>query len=488
VTAVPDADRCDNVIDGRFAPPAGGAYLPVWEPATGRVYAEVAASGRADVDAACQAAERAARSWRELPTERRVAILNAVADRLEAQLERFAAAESRDTGKPVSLARSVDIPRAVANLRFFAAAAQHFATECHPTSADVLNYTLRQPLGVVAGISPWNLPLYLFTWKVAPALAAGNCVVGKPSELTPRTATLFAGLCGEAGLPPGVLNVVHGNGPDAGEPICVHPSVRAVSFTGGTKTGARIAGVAGPLFKKLSLELGGKNPVIVFDDCDFEAAVATTLRSSFSNQGEICLCGSRLFVQDGLYDRFRDELVARAARLVVGDPADPATEQGALISADHLAKVRGYLDLARREGGTILCGGQPVSPQGRCAGGWFLSPAVVEGLSPDCRTSQEEIFGPVVSLYRFRTEEEAIRLANGTAYGLASVVWTGSLDRAHRAARDLQAGITWVNCWMLRDLRTPFGGVKQSGVGREGGWEALRFFTEAKNVCLKLSS
>jgi aminomuconate-semialdehyde/2-hydroxymuconate-6-semialdehyde dehydrogenase len=485
---VSEPERCLNSVDGRFVPPSRGTYLPVFEPATGQVYAEVAASDRTDVEAACRAAERASRSWCELPTDRRAAVLNAIADRLEARLDRFAAAESRDTGKPVALAKSVDIPRAVSNLRFFAAAVQHFATECHPTSADVLNYTLRQPLGVVGCISPWNLPLYLFTWKIAPALAAGNCVVGKPSELTPRTATLFAELCGEAGLPPGVLNVVHGSGPDAGEAICTHPCVKAISFTGGTKTGARIAGVAAPLFKKLSLELGGKNPVLVFADCDFDAMLATTLRSSFSNQGEICLCGSRVFVEDAIYDRFKDQFVARASRLVVGDPMEPATEQGALISAEHLAKVRSYLDLARKEGGSILCGGQVVSPPGRCAKGWFLSPAVIEGLSPECRTSQEEIFGPVVSLYRFKTEEEAVRLANGTPYGLASVVWTGSLDRAHRVARDLQAGITWVNCWMLRDLRTPFGGVKQSGVGREGGWEALRFFTETKNVCLKLSS
>jgi aminomuconate-semialdehyde/2-hydroxymuconate-6-semialdehyde dehydrogenase len=485
---VAELECCQNYIDGRFVPPSGKKYLPVWEPATGQVYAEVAASDPTDVEAACLAAERAALSWQSLPTDRRAAILNTLADRLEAQLDRFAAAESKDTGKPISLARSVDIPRAVSNLRFFAGAIQHSATECHPTSADVLNYTLRTPLGVVGCISPWNLPLYLFTWKIAPALAAGNCVVGKPSEVTPRTATLFAELCGEAGLPPGVLNIVHGPGADAGEAICTHPTVKAISFTGGTKTGARIAGVAAPLFKKLSLELGGKNPVVVFDDCDFDAMITTTVRSSFSNQGEICLCGSRVFVQDSLYDRFKGELVARASRLVVGDPVEPSTEQGALVSAEHLAKVRGYLDLARKEGGTILCGGQPVSLPGRCAKGWFLSPAVVEGLAPDCRTSQEEIFGPVVSLYRFRTEDEAVRLANGTPYGLASVVWTGSLDRAHRVARELHAGITWVNCWMVRDLRTPFGGVKQSGVGREGGWEALRFFTEAKNVCLKLSS
>jgi aminomuconate-semialdehyde/2-hydroxymuconate-6-semialdehyde dehydrogenase len=484
---VSERERFLNWIDGRFVPVASGAYLPVFEPATGQQYAEVAASNRSDVNAACESVERAARGWRETPTEKRAAILDAIANRLESQLDYFAHAESKDNGKPVSLARSVDIPRAVSNFRFFAGAIQHFASECHPTSADVLNYTLRQPLGAVGCISPWNLPLYLFTWKIAPALAAGNCVVGKPSEVTPATATLFAELCAEAGLPPGVLNVVHGSGSDAGEALCAHPNIKAISFTGGTKTGARIASVAAPQFKKLSLELGGKNPVLVFDDCDFDSALATTLRSGFSNQGEICLCGSRVFVQDAIYERFRTEFVTRVKALRVGDPLDATTDQGALVSEQHHAKVCSYLALAREEGGTILCGGEVISPPGRCARGWFLSPAVIEELSHDCRTSQEEIFGPVVTLHRFKTEEEAVALANGTPYGLASVVWTRSLDRAHRVAANLQAGITWVNCWMVRDLRTPFGGVKQSGVGREGGWEALRFFTEPKNVCLKLS-
>jgi aminomuconate-semialdehyde/2-hydroxymuconate-6-semialdehyde dehydrogenase len=485
---VSERERFQNFIGGEFQPPRGGAYLRVYEPATGQVYAEVAASGSNDVSAATAAASTAFDGWLNTPAEKRAAILQVLADRLESQLEPLAVAESKDTGKPVSLARTVDIPRAVSNLRFFAAAVQHFASECHSTSIDVLNYTLRAPLGVVGCISPWNLPLYLFTWKIAPALAAGNCVVAKPSELTPATATMFAQLCSEVGLPRGVLNVVHGTGADAGEAICTDPGVKAISFTGGTKTGSRIASVAAPKFKKLSLELGGKNPVIVFDDCDPDAALATTVRSSFSNQGEICLCGSRVLVHDAIYDRFKAELVARTKKLRVGDPLEPTTDQGALISEQHHAKVRGYLDLARSEGGSILCGGEVISPPGRCAQGWFLSPAVIEGLAPECRTSQEEIFGPVVSLYRFKTEEEAVRLANLTQYGLASVVWTRSLDRAHRVAASVHAGITWVNCWMLRDLRTPFGGVKQSGVGREGGWEALRFFTEPKNVCVKLSS
>jgi aminomuconate-semialdehyde/2-hydroxymuconate-6-semialdehyde dehydrogenase len=485
---VSERQRFLNFIGGEFRPANGGAYLPVCEPATGQVYAEVAVSERGDVYAATTAAGMAFDGWANTPAEKRAAMLNVIADRLESQLERFAVAESKDTGKPLSLARTVDIPRAVSNFRFFAGAIQHFASEFHQTSAEVLNYTLRAPLGVVGCISPWNLPLYLFTWKIAPALAAGNCVVAKPSEITPATATMFAELCAEAGLPRGVLNVVHGTGADAGEAICTDPAVEAISFTGGTKTGSRIASVAAPRFKKLSLELGGKNPAIVFDDCNFDAALATTVRSSFTNQGEICLCGSRVLVQDSIYDRFQAELVSRTKKLRVGDPMEPTTDQGALISAAHFEKVRGYLGLARQEGGRVLCGGDVVSPPGRCARGWFLSPAVVEGLPPNCRTSMEEIFGPAVSLYRFKTEEEAVQLANSTQYGLASVVWTRSLDRAHRVAANLHAGITWVNCWMLRDLRTPFGGVKQSGVGREGGWEALRFFTESKNVCVKLSS
>ncbi|MBP6392438.1 MAG: aldehyde dehydrogenase family protein, partial [Flavobacteriales bacterium] len=316
--------------------------------------------------------------------------------------------------------------------------------------------------------------------------AAGCAVVAKPSEVTPWTAYLLAQVCAEEGLPPGVLNIVHGLGPKVGAAMSAHPGIPAISFTGGTRTGAEIARTAAPLFKKLSLELGGKNPVIVFEDCDFEAMLATTVRSSFRNQGQICLCGSRILVQQGLYDRFRDAFVARANALRVGDPKDPGSDLGALVSKAHLEKVLGHVEIARKEGGRVLCGGDQVHLEGALSGGWYMRPTVIEGLGPACRTNQEEIFGPVVTLQPFDTEEEALTLANSTPYGLAAVIWTKDLQRAHRVARAVQSGIVWVNCWMLRDLRTPFGGVKQSGVGREGGWEALRFFTEAKNVCVRL--
>jgi aminomuconate-semialdehyde/2-hydroxymuconate-6-semialdehyde dehydrogenase len=349
-----------------------------------------------------------------------------------------------------------------------------------------VNYTDRSPIGVVGCISPWNLPLYLFTWKIAPALATGNCVVAKPSEVTPMTAYRMAQLCERAGMPPGTLNIVHGLGPKVGAAITEHPEIKAISFTGGTRTGAQIARTAAPMFKKLSLELGGKNPVVIFADCDFEEMLRTTVLSSFRNQGQICLCGSRILVERPLYERFRDAFVERVKALRVGDPADPGSDLGAVVSGPHMEKVLSYIDLAREEGGTVLCGGERVRLAGDLAEGWYIAPTVIEGLGPSCRTNQEEIFGPVVTIAPFDTEEEALSVANGTPYGLASVLWTNDLKRAHRMAHHLESGIVWVNCWMVRDLRTPFGGMKQSGVGREGGVEALRFFTEAKNVCIKL--
>lgn len=475
-----------NLIDGALRPAVGGGWLDVHAPATGAVHAQLADSDARDVDMAVEAAQRAFPAWSALGREGRSAALLRLAQLIEADLDGFAQDESRDNGKPLALARRVDIPRAVANFRFFATAILHFPSEAHLMDDVAVNYTDRQPFGVAGCISPWNLPLYLFTWKIAPALAAGNCVVAKPSEVTPLTAFRLSTLCNAAGIPPGVLNIVHGLGPKVGAAITAHPRIPAISFTGGTRTGAEIARVAAPLFKKLSLELGGKNPVLVFADCDFEDMLNTTVRSSFTNQGQICLCGSRILVERSLYARFRDAFVDRVRALRVGDPGAEATDLGAVVSKDHMEKVLAYIDLAQREGGRVLCGGQRVHLDGALADGWYVAPTVIENLGPQCRTNQEEIFGPVVTLQPFDTEEEALSLANATPYGLASVVWTSDVKRTHRVARALQAGIVWVNCWMLRDLRTPFGGVKQSGVGREGGVDALRFFTEAKNVCIKL--
>lgn len=474
-----------NLIDGEPRTPRAGRYLDVTDPATGRIYARCPASGPGDVADAVEAASRALLRWSTLSSDARARCLSRLADLIEARLDAFAEAESLDSGKPVALARDLDIPRAIANLRFFAAAATQFAGEAHAMEHGAINYTLRQPLGVVGCISPWNLPLYLFTWKVAPALAAGNAVVAKPSEVTPHTAWLLGGLVQEAGFPDGIFNIVHGTGPAVGEAIVTHDKVKAVSFTGSTRTGVAIASAAAPRLKKVSLELGGKNPAIVFDDVALDdRTMATIVRSGFANQGEICLCGSRLLVQRGIYDRFREAYLERVRALRVGDPAEASSDLGALVSKAHFDKVMGCIERARAEGGTVLTGGQPVVVGGRCADGWFIAPTVIEGLPFDAATNQEEIFGPVVTLIPFDTEDEALAIANGTPYGLAASLWTRDIARAHRMSAKLDFGIVWVNCWMLRDLRTPFGGSKQSGVGREGGFEAMRFFTEARNVCI----
>jgi aminomuconate-semialdehyde/2-hydroxymuconate-6-semialdehyde dehydrogenase len=475
-----------NYIGGELVPAVGGSWLDGHEPATGQVFTHITDSDARDVDAAVDAAEKALPAWIALGREGRSQAMMRVADRIERELEAFANAESRDNGKPVALAREVDIPRAVANLRFFATAILHWSSEAHLMDEVAINYTERQPVGVVGCISPWNLPLYLFTWKIAPALAAGCTVVAKPSEITPLTAYMLAQCCQEAGLPPGVLNIVNGLGTKVGAAITAHSRIPAISFTGGTKTGAEIARVAAPMFKKLSLELGGKNAVLVFADCDFDRAVKTTLLSSFRNQGQICLCGSRILVERSIYDRFRDALVEKAKTLRVGDPAHANTDLGAVVSEAHMEKVLGHIATAQEEGGRILCGGARVRLDGALKDGWYIAPTVIEGLGPQCLTNQEEIFGPVVTLQPFDTEEDALALANATPYGLASVLWTRDGQRSHRVARALNSGIVWVNCWMVRDLRTPFGGMKHSGVGREGGIEALRFFTEAKNVCIRL--
>lgn len=478
-----------NFVNGKHVEPIAGRYLEKIEPATGRSIARVPDSDERDVDAAVAAALDAFPKWSRTPAAERSRLMLAIADKIDANLDRLAEAESADTGKPLRLAKSMDIPRGAVNFRFFATAILHAHTETFRMDGLALNYILRQPRGVAGVISPWNLPLYLFTWKIAPALATGNTVVGKPSELTPTTAHLLSELCDEAGLPPGVLNIVHGYGNKAGAALVAHPKVPTVSFTGGTKTGAEIARTAAPLFKKTALELGGKNPTVVFADTDLNEAMPTIVRSAFENQGEICLCGSRIFVDEKLFPQFVERFVESAKKLKVGDPLDPATDEGAMISAAHQQKVLGYIRLAREEGGQVLCGGEPPgSLNDRCRNGAFVQPTVITGLGVECRTNQEEIFGPVATVMPFGSESEAIALANATAYGLSASLWTRDVARVHRVAEQLQSGTVWVNSWLLRDLRVPFGGMKQSGVGREGGDEALRFFTEAKTVCVRYPS
>lgn len=475
-----------NYINGKLVGAENGQSFDNYNPSNGQVYSQIPDSTQADIQSAVDAASTAFPSWSATTRQDRSNLLLKIADLIDANHDRLAAAESKDNGKPIKLASRVDIPRASANFRFFATAILHESTEAHQTDQDAINMTLRTPIGVVGCISPWNLPLYLFTWKIAPAIAAGNTVVAKPSEITPMTAFLLSELCIEAGLPAGVLNIVHGTGPNAGQAISEHPDIKAISFTGGTETGKRIAATAAPMFKKLSLELGGKNPNIIFADCDFDEALKTSVHSSFANQGQICLCGSRIFVERSIYDRFKDAFVKKVNNLVVGDPADQNSNLGAVVSKPHMEKVLGFIELAKEEGGTILTGGKQILLEGELSDGYYLAPTVIEGLSYDCQTNQQEIFGPVVTLTPFDTEEDVLIMANSTEYGLSATVWTTNLQRANRVSSALKTGIVWVNCWLLRDLRTPFGGVKQSGVGREGGWDVLTFFTEKKNVCIKL--
>lgn len=482
-----------NLIDGETVPAASGETLPNVEPATGRAYSTCPASGAEDVDRAVRAAASAFEAWRDLGANERSRLMLRLADLIDENLDELARAESIDTGKPIGLARRVDIPRAAANFRFFATAILHVGSSMHQTEGGVmggraLNLTLRRPRGVAACISPWNLPLYLLSWKIAPALATGNTVVAKPSEVTPMTAFRLGELTLDAGWPKGVLNIVHGRGGDAGAALVAHERVAAVSFTGGTATGEAIAREAGPAFKALSLELGGKNPFVVFADADFDDAVETAVRAAFANQGQICLCGSRLFLERSIHDRFLDAFLQRVRTIEPGDPLEPETTFGSLVSADHLRKVADAVEIARGEGGRVEIGGERPSPDAlpqRCRDGFFYRPTVITGLPQACRTNREEIFGPVVTVIPFDDEARLIRDVNDTRYGLAASVFTRDLDRAHRVSQAIDAGTVWVNCWMLRDLRVPFGGYKHSGVGREGGEEALRFFTEAKTVCVR---
>ena len=477
--------KIQNYINGHFHSPIQNEWLDNYCPANGDVYGQLPNSSKEDVENAYIAAKSAFSEWSQTTLEERSRILLKISELIEANLERFAEAESQDNGKPISLAKEVDIPRAANNFRFFGNAITQFASESHESiGQQAINYTLRQPIGVVGCISPWNLPLYLFTWKIAPAIAAGNCVVAKPSEITPMTAFLLGSICNEAGLPKGVLNIVHGLGTTTGQAIIEHPDIKAISFTGGTATGAHIAKIAAPMFKKLSLELGGKNPNIIFSDCDYEDMLKTSVRSSFSNQGQICLCGSRIFVEASIYEKFKKDFVEKVKALKVGHPSKADTNIGALVSKQHLNKVIEYISIAQKEGATILCGGKKVTIKG-FENGYYLEPTVIEVPTDECRINQEEIFGPVVTIMPFNTEDEVLQMANKVKYGLSATLWTNDLKRTMRMSNQIQAGIIWVNTWMLRDLRTPFGGVKASGIGREGGFEALRFFTEAKNVCIK---
>lgn len=475
-----------NYIGGTLQAPINGKYIDNINPATGEIYSQIPNSDISDVDEAVGAAKGAFPLWGTTPPEQRFSILNKIADLIDSHLDELALAETIDNGKPLWLSKRVDIPRASANFRFFATGIMHFSAESHNMEDRAINYTLRQPIGVVGCISPWNLPLYLFTWKIAPALTAGNCVIAKPSEVTPMTAYLLSEICIKAGLPAGVLNIIHGTGPHCGAAIVSHPDIKAISFTGSTRAGKEIAAIAAPMFKKISLELGGKNPNIIFADCDWDKMMRTTLQSSFSNQGQICLCGSRILVEESIYERFKEEFIARTKLLTVGDPLEATSKQGAVVSKLHFDKVMSCITLAVEEGGMVLCGGNSIQLTGRCENGYFIAPTIIEGLGANCRTNMEEIFGPVVTLQPFSTEEEALMLANTSDYGLAATIWTQDISRAHRIAAQVQSGIIWVNCWLLRDLRTPFGGFKNSGIGREGGWEALRFFTDAKNVCVEL--
>ena len=475
-----------NFIDGKLIPPVNGRYLDNYNPSTGKVYSLIPDSGQEDVNNAVSAAKEAFIEWSRTPKQKRSDILMKIADLIEDNFDKLVVAESRDNGKPESLAAKVDIPRASSNLRFFAGAILHDSAKVHEMDGEAINYTLRQPIGVAVCISPWNLPLYLLTWKIAPALAAGNTVVAKPSEITPMTAYLFSEICIEAGLPKGVLNIIHGLGSKVGDPLTTHLDTPIISFTGGTETGKHIAEITSPMFKKLSLELGGKNPNIIFSDADFEKAVSFASRAAFTNQGQICLCGSRIFIQEEIYDQFKEALITKASNLKVGNPKDPNTNLGAVVSKEHMEKILSKIKEAKELGGRVLLGGKRKILKEEFGKGYYIEPTIIEGLTYDCSVNQEEIFGPVVSLIPFKTEDEVIKMANSTRYGLSASIFTENISRAHRVAANIDSGVIWINTWLLRDLRIPFGGMKSSGVGREGGFKSLDFFTEPKNICVKI--
>ena len=476
--------KIKNYINGELFEPSNQEYIDIYNPSIGKVYAKCPSSNKADLDNAIEVAESSFYKWANLKQKDRSDFLFKIADLIENDLDEFAKAESLDNGKPYKLSKSLDIPRSIKNLRFFASIANRLEQESYNKN-DVISHILRQPLGIVATISPWNLPLYLFTWKIAPALVSGNCVIAKPSEITPYTAYLLSKICIKAELPKGVLNILHGSGEIIGEEIVSHKKIKAISFTGGTNTGKKIARKAAKNLKKVSLEMGGKNPVIIFDDCNYDKMIDSILKSSFLNQGQICLAGSRIYIQETIYDDFKKDFIAKVKNLKIGDPFDDNIDQGAIVSIDHLKKILKYINIAKKEGGIILTGGEIPSMNKKHASGWYVTPTVIENLSEDSIINQEEIFGPVVTLNTFKNEKEVIKMANNSDYGLASVIWTNNIRRAEKLAEDIESGLVWINCWLERDLRTPFGGIKNSGFGKEGGEYALNFFTEPKNVCIK---
>jgi aminomuconate-semialdehyde/2-hydroxymuconate-6-semialdehyde dehydrogenase len=479
-------------IGSAYVDSGSGKTFDQVAPATGQVVGQVHEASRDDVDRAVQAARDAlAGPWGRLSVEDRCQLLYRIADGINARFDEFLAAESEDTGKPYSLARHIDIPRGAANFKVFADTVRNVANKSFematPDGAGALNYSVHVPKGVIAVVCPWNLPLLLMTWKVGPALACGNTVVVKPSEETPATAALLGEVMNEAGVPAGVYNVVHGFGPDsAGAFLTEHPGVDAITFTGETGTGEAIMRAAASGVRDVSFELGGKNPGIVFSDCDLDKAVEGTLRSVFANCGQVCLGTERVFVQRPLFDEFVARLKAGAEALTMGHPTDEATQLGPLVSEIHRSKVRSYYDLAVEEGANVITGGGVPDMPGELAGGSWVQPTVWTGLDDSARVVREEIFGPCCHVAPFDEEDEVIARANDTRYGLAAAVWTENASRAHRVARQIEAGITWVNSWFLRDLRTPFGGMKQSGIGREGGEYSLEFYSETKNICIKL--
>ncbi len=473
-----------NYINGKFE--STDITIDDVNPATGEVIAQIPKSTSHEVENAVVAADSARKFWSDLGLEKRTIWLDKIADALESKSEEIASLESLDTGKPISLARAVDASRSVANFRFFAEFARDYKSEKFEMD-NAINHVILKPVGIAGLITPWNLPLYLLSWKIAPAIVMGNTVVAKPSELTPLTANLLAEVIHDVGLPAGVVNIVHGLGSEAGQSIVEHPKVNLISFTGGTMTGRKVAETASPMFKKLSLELGGKNATIVLDDTNLDDAIPGIARAGFLNQGQVCLCGSRILVSEKIWDEFIDKFVTFVKNMKVGDPSSEDSDLGALVSFAHRDKVESYIHLAQREGGEILSGGKSPKLSSPFDKGAFLEPTVVSNLSHMSRTATEEIFGPVVTLHSFKTDEEAIKMANCTDYGLAGSVWTGDTQRGVRIAEKLETGMVWVNTWLHRDLRVPFGGIKDSGVGREGGRWSLGFFSEAINICVKES-